>query len=55
MLENRSLSKIKKLADKILDDLYNLEDLTNHDIESVGKCVDIMQELDFDAEFKKHN
>ena len=53
--ENRTLKNIEKLADKILDDLLLLEDITNYDVKSIGKAVDIMQKLDLKEEFKKHN
>lgn len=53
--KNRSLSNIKKLTNKILNDLHKLEDLTNYDIKNIGKCIDIMQEINIDAEYKKYN
>ena len=52
MLEERSLTKIKKLASKILNDLYQLEDLTNYDIKAIGQVTNIMQNLDIDEAFK---
>lgn len=53
--KDRKLSNIKKRFNKILNDLYYLEDLTNYNIKDLGKTIDIMQKINIDKEFKKHN
>jgi len=54
-IEARSYSNIRKLASKILNDLYHLEDLTNHDVKNIGEAVNLMQELDLDKAYKKEH
>lgn len=49
----RTLQEIKTLSVKILSELYLLEDYTNYEVKKISKCVDIMQTLNLDKEFKK--
>ena len=52
---DRSLTSIKMRYTEALDSLYILEDLTNYDIKSLSKIINLMQKIDIDKEFKKYN
>jgi len=47
------LSKIRKELEKVLDKLHAIEDMTNYEVKQISKCIDILQELDIDKEYKK--
>jgi hypothetical protein len=53
MNEERSLKNIKVKYENLLNSIYEFEDLTNYDIEAVGKATDILQKIDLDKEFLK--
>lgn len=54
-MNERSLINIKNKHIKLLKMAYHLEDLTNYDIIALGKAIDILQKIDIDKEFNKHN
>jgi hypothetical protein len=50
-----SLRELKVKKNEVLDILYDMEDSSNYDVKSLGKVIDILQDLDFDKEFIKYN
>ncbi len=51
----KSTRQLKKSQEQVLELLYTMEDNTNYECKPISKCINILQKLDLDKEYKKYN